>query len=93
MTTQEIKLPEALDLSSASTLAAALNNAKGHDLCLDASEVSRLGGQGLQLLIAANAAWDEGGHSFTINNRSEAFTESLKILGFDANTFAEVESE
>ncbi len=74
-------LPETLNLKAASGLQVDLMAARGHDLVLDASDVQRLGGQCLQVLLAASEAWRMDGLDLSIVNRSDAFTHTLGLFG------------
>jgi len=74
-------LPETLNLKAAAGLYADLAGARGHDIALDASDVQRLGGQCLQVLLAASQAWRADGLEFCIINPSDAFTHTLGLFG------------
>lgn len=74
-------LHDTLDLPQASELAKALGAARGTDLTVDASGVSRVGTQCVQVLLSAKAAWDADGAKFTVTNASDAFAEALRLLG------------
>jgi chemotaxis protein CheX len=79
-----MRLSSILDLRAAGPLKAEFTSVRGARLEVDASDVERLGGLCLQVIIAAAAAWREDGAEFRIVNPSPAFLESLKILGADA---------
>ena len=70
-----------LDLRAAAPLAADLLSRRGKPLAIDGAAVERLGGQCLQVLLAARASWAADGQSFRIDNPSTAFIESLEALG------------
>ena len=74
-------LPEALDLRAATPLAAELAARRGLDLELDASRVRKVGGQCLQVLLSARAAWASDGLRFGVAASSGEFTEGLALLG------------
>lgn len=76
-------LPEVLDLRAAGPLAQALRARRGQDLDVDASEVRRLGGLALQVLLAARNAWAEDGRMLALSNPSPAFVEGLERLGVE----------
>jgi chemotaxis protein CheX len=76
-----IVLAEALDLPAAAPLAADLLARRGQDLSLDASNVRRLGGQCLQVLLAARATWQADGQMFRIITASSDFAEGSALLG------------
>jgi chemotaxis protein CheX len=76
-----IMLADPLDLPAAGPLAAALLARRGTDIALDASAPQRLGGQCLQVLLAAQAAWAEDGHNFRIYGASSELAEAAMLLG------------
>jgi chemotaxis protein CheX len=76
-----LKLSETLDLCAASALAKALRTARGHDLELDAADVRRVGGQCLQVLLAAAKAWAADGNALTVSSPSSEFIEGATLLG------------
>ncbi|MFI5016115.1 MAG: STAS domain-containing protein [Hyphomicrobiales bacterium] len=85
---QTLRLPAVLDLTAAAPLTARFLSARGSDLLVDASEVARLGGQCLQVLLAAAKTWDADGAMFEILHPSPDFVEALQHLGIDPATFA-----
>jgi chemotaxis protein CheX len=76
-----MKLSETLDLAAADGLKSALLERRGTALALDASDVRRLGGLCLQVLLAAKATWDADGEAFDIADPSEAFLEAVRLSG------------
>ncbi len=76
-----LALGEVLDLKAAAPLAAALLARRGTDLEVDASEVRRLGGLCLQVLLSAASTWEADGATLTILNPAGAFEEGLDRLG------------
>jgi chemotaxis protein CheX len=74
-------LAEILDLKAAAGLHKSLLARRGQDLTLDGSQVSRLGGQCLQVLLAAVAAWRTDGLSLSFVNLSEALIRALHLYG------------
>jgi chemotaxis protein CheX len=79
-----VALAGSLDMTAAAPLARDILAARGQPLIVDASAVRRLGGQCLQVLIAARTAWAEDGVSFEIATPSAEFEESLALLGWSA---------
>ncbi len=71
----------ALDLTAAAPLAAELLQHRGAPLAVDGSAVERLGGQCLQVLLAARATWQADGHEFQVVAPSPALVETLGLLG------------
>ena len=76
-----VSLTANLDMTAARPLAQEILEARGQPLILDASSVRRLGGQCLQVLIGARAAWAEDKVAFQIADPSAEFTEVLSLLG------------
>lgn len=75
-----MRLPQILDLGAATPLWASLSGARGQALHLDASDVERLGGLCLQVLLAAQAQWRADGVDFSIVNSSAAFAEGVRLM-------------
>lgn len=86
--TPSMTLPRVLDLSAASPLKAALLERRGEPVVLDASEVERLGGLCVQVLLAAHAEWRMEGREFRIERPSDAFVEAAQLMGADAHLMA-----
>jgi chemotaxis protein CheX len=76
-----VRLAASLDLKAAGPLHQELRAARGSGVALEAGDVRRLGGQCLQVLIAARAAWAEDGLSFEIEAPSPAFVEGAALMG------------
>ena len=74
-----------LDLSTATTLKTQIAAHAGQDVVLDASEVTHLGGLGLQILLASAKSWRASGHSLKISPRSGAFDETIAQFGLSAD--------
>jgi chemotaxis protein CheX len=79
-----MRLPQILDLGAAAPLWSNLNEARGQPLQLDGSEVERVGGLCLQVLLAAQARWTGDGAPFAIVNPSVAFAEGIQIMAAHA---------
>lgn len=80
-----LMLAPILDLNAAAPLRADLLARQGQPIVLDASQVQRLGGLSLQVLLAARAAWSVDGHDFTLSNPSPAFLEAVGLFGASAS--------
>ena len=78
---QTLALAASLDMTAASSLAQDFIGARGQPLILDASAVRRLGGQCVQLLLAARIAWSQDGVTFEVADASPEFTETLALMG------------
>lgn len=75
-----MRLPQVLDLGAATPLWSGFCDARGQPLHLDASEVERIGGLCLQVLLAAQAQWRADGVEFSIVNPSAAFADSVRLM-------------
>ncbi len=76
-----LRLAKVLDLAAAASLKQDLAGLRGQPVCLDASEVQRLGTQCAQVLLSAQRTWRAEGQTFEIETASEAFHEGLDRLG------------
>jgi len=85
---QTLRLPAVLDILAAAPLAERLLSMRGSDLVLDASEVTHLGGQCLQVLLAASKTWKADRVRFEIGRRSSSFATDAQELGIAEATFA-----
>ena len=78
---ETMTLAPVLDITAAAALHAELLARRGAPLGLDASDVRRLGGQCLQLLVSARKTWDADGLALTFTATSPAFDRDLALLG------------
>tara|TARA_R110002020_G_scaffold65144_4_gene172198 strand:- start:4652 stop:4951 length:300 start_codon:yes stop_codon:yes gene_type:complete len=76
-----LKLPEILDLNAASRLHEQVLAHKGEDIDIDATEVTRVGAQCVQVLLAAALSWRADDQSLKVNKASDAFIKTLQLLG------------
>lgn len=76
-----LTLAPILDLNAAAPLRSDLLARQGQPILLDASQVQRLGGLSLQVLLAAQVAWSVDGHQFAIANPSPAFMDAVGLFG------------
>jgi chemotaxis protein CheX len=76
-----LSLSPVLDLQAAEPLRAELMVLRGRPLGIDASQVSRLGGLCLQVLISARKTWAEDGQPLSVDEPSDAFSEQLASFG------------
>ena len=83
-----VPLPAILDLAAAAPLTERLLAARGNDLSIDASEVLRVGGQCLQVLLAAAKTWSADRASFEITRSSAEFVEALQRFGIEPGVLA-----
>lgn len=94
--TDEIELPPVLDLVAASGLLENILERRGQNLLLNGAAVQRLGGQCLQVLLAARATWAADEQVLRLQNLSEDFIASLELMGLspeDLMHHAEAKSE
>jgi chemotaxis protein CheX len=84
---QTLQLPPVMDLTAAAPLTERLLSLRGIDLTVDASEVARLGGQCLQVLLSALKTWEADGAKLEILRPSQDFVDALRHLGIDPFTF------
>ena len=76
-----VRLAEVLDLNAAGPLARQLMAVRGRNVRVDASAVSRMGAQCLQVLLSARATWNADGASFALVSASSEFASTLALLG------------
>ena len=81
MSDSPLMLAEALDMRAAGPLLEAIRGRRGASLVLDGARVERLGGQCLQVILAARAAWEADGHGFEICNPSTALKDGWALMG------------
>ncbi|WP_376095634.1 STAS domain-containing protein [Roseomonas sp. CCTCC AB2023176] len=74
-------LPAVLDTRTAVPLRDALLARRGEVLTLDGSEVTRLGGLCLEVLLSARRTWADDAMPFRLANPSDALAEGLAIFG------------
>lgn len=83
---ENIQLPDTLDLIAARPLAKTLLSMRGSDVKIDASQVTRVGGQCLQVLLSAAATWDADHAILEVVSPSAEFIGGLKLLGVEPTT-------
>jgi chemotaxis protein CheX len=83
----KLQLEPVLDLGAAERLHARLVEMRGQPLDIDASQVERLGGLCLQVLISARDTWRTDGHSAVVGQASTAFDEAWDL--FAAPSFSD----
>ncbi|MDO8902388.1 MAG: STAS domain-containing protein [Phenylobacterium sp.] len=77
----EVSLCPVLDLQAAEPLRAELMALRGRPLQVDASQVSRIGGLCLQVLLSARMTWAEDGLPLRVEQASDGFLEQLAAFG------------
>jgi chemotaxis protein CheX len=87
-----VRLADVLDLKAAAGLHGDLLRLRGQDVILDASGVSRLGGQCLQILLSAINTWKADGRSLSFDNPSTAFIDGLELFGANRNAAPQLET-
>lgn len=82
-----LKLPAVLDLNAAEPLKAELLARRGQGVTIDASDVERLGGLCLQVLLSAKRTWAADCVNLKLAPLSDAFAEQWAAFGApDFNT-------
>jgi chemotaxis protein CheX len=76
-----MQLPAVLDLTAAAPLAQSFQSNRGKALSVDASRVNRVGGQCLQVLLAAVSTWKADGARISLVKPSAEFLEGGRLLG------------
>lgn len=81
MSADPIKLAPSLDMTAAGPLTQALLAQRGQRVALDASDVRRVGGQCLQVLLSAETTWAADGQAFQVVDPSPEFAEGVALMG------------
>jgi len=81
MTDHTLTLGDSLEMTAAGPLHKELLGRRGQPVTLDASQVRRIGGQCLQVLLSAQATWSADGASFQIIDPSPEFADGLALMG------------
>jgi chemotaxis protein CheX len=76
-----LNLPPVMNLRAAAPLAREMLALRGTPVALDASNVERIGGLCLQVLLSAQMTWRADGVALRLINPSSAFLESAATLG------------
>jgi len=74
-------LAHSLDITAAGALVSDLRGRRGGPVTLDASNVRRVGGQCLQVLLSAQATWAADSQPFLVVDPSPEFAEGLALMG------------
>lgn len=88
---ETLHLPAVLDLQSAAALQQQFLAVRGQALRVDAGNVERVGGLGLQVLLAAQAAWQADNQKFSVEKISREVAAGLKLLGVPAGSLSDGE--
>ena len=80
-TAATLKLRPVLDLTAAEPLKADFMALRGRPLAVDASEVDRIGGLCLQVVLSARATWAAEKIPFRVAPTSDGFQETLATFG------------
>jgi len=76
----KLQLEPVLDLGAAERLHARLMEVRGQPLDIDASQVERLGGLCLQVLVSARETWIADGQTAVIGQSSTAFEDAWALF-------------
>ena len=82
--TAAIGLAPRLDLPAATPLVQAILAQRGHDLTIDAGQVTHLGALCVQVLACAARTWAADGKALRIPSRSADFDGALALFGLTA---------
>jgi chemotaxis protein CheX len=83
---ETLRLPSCLDLPAARPLANSLIERRGRPIVIDASAVSQVGAQCIQVLLSAKRSWETDGVPLSIVNCSSRAIDDLRLLGIDSTT-------
>lgn len=83
-----IALATELDIKAANPLAAEFLAARGKDISVNASQVDRIGGQCLQVLLSAAVTWAADGAELRLVAPSPAFADAVATAGLDLAQFS-----
>ncbi|MDB5652216.1 MAG: hypothetical protein JWL62_3736 [Hyphomicrobiales bacterium] len=86
-----IRLPAVLDATAAIPLLHELIETRGAELTIDGADVTKLGGQCLQILFSAAKSWGEEGLTFELINPSTQLLEQVQHYGLNINAFSSLE--
>ena len=76
-----LKLRPVLDLTAAAPLKEEFGALRGKAICVDATDVDRVGALCLQVIMSAHSTWTSDGVPFSLGGTSPAFEEGLETLG------------
>lgn len=79
--TQSVALPAVIDTASVAAVRNLILEHRGANLSVNATDVQRIGGLGLQVLLSAANLWAADGRCLTIDSPSAALTEMLRLTG------------
>lgn len=88
-----LQVPAKLKGADAAALKAQLTEKRGRPVTLDFAQVTQLGTQYIQVLIAANRAWSADNVPFEIQNMSGEVRESLHICGLSPSQVGAKEAQ
>lgn len=88
-----LKLSPVLDLNEASVLQGKLLELRGTPLTIDASGVERVGVQCVQVLVAALRGWKKDGIAISVEDASDAFDKTLKLIGIEIDQMLQKEMQ
>lgn len=83
----KLVLPDSCDSSSAAAIKDLLVARRGAPLVVDAGQMSRVGVQTLQVLIAAAHTWRADGQSYAVTNPSSALLDTIALVGLSGDQF------
>lgn len=81
-----LKLPQTLDVAAVRAVQKDLLDRRGKATTVDASDVERIGGLGVELLIAAQRLWEEDAVALQFTGVPDAMKGAFFDLGLDVAT-------
>ncbi|MGB5559698.1 MAG: STAS domain-containing protein [Paracoccaceae bacterium] len=81
------ELGSKLNTQAASALFDDVGSRRGQDVILDGGNVSFLGGQCFQILLAARRQWQADGHKIDISNPSIEMADAMARMGLPPEEF------
>jgi chemotaxis protein CheX len=81
MSGAQVTLPSVFGIANVSSVHAQLLSERGKPMVIDGSAVERMGGLGLQLLLAAAQTWQADKVSFSIVEASDALRAAVECSG------------
>ncbi|MAQ85588.1 STAS domain-containing protein [Psychromarinibacter halotolerans] len=88
-----LKVPAKLKGAEAQGLKAMLAERRGRPVALDFGQVTQVGAQCLQVLLAANRVWQAEGTAFEIKNMSAEVRDGLLLCGLPPSQLGAKEAQ
>ncbi len=85
-------LESKLDLRSVEALKSAILETRGHDLTLDAGQVTQIGALSVQVIRSAAKTWAGDDKTLQFINASNECEDQMNLLGFTSKTICKWEA-